>query len=516
MNERTKTTTRTGPRKKAAPARKAAPATPRHPFTRRVMVWVGAIALLLGGFGYFGVGCMNKKGGASRSVTADEASRLSTMRQKGLELGTVAILARMPKELGETELSGWVDWTQPLVYAAVKPSAQPTYTGLVQAVPGLVATRQGDQPADPAKLPADGWTVRKTSVIPSEQSPDPTTRALDIVLSAVMVLGAKVTDDLRTIQEKAVWLEDGSIDGVPVDVFRAPLAPGTAPEPAASATEAPATPQPEAIMHVDHEGRLRRLQINPGGQGMATIDLLLEQRPDPSQARLPAIDMLGGPPVTPRKVTESEATMLAALRHDNAGTVSTVDLTMPIADGETFHAVGWADWRRPLLYLTVDNPGTDADGQMFVLPGGIGWRAVPVKDEAKRPPATPASDGWRTQTWSDRVDSEKGATDMDLMLFKLLSMSANAADDTSAVKQHASWLREALLGKLHATTYELPMSGDQTAPSGQAPYRYWIADKSLRRVEMRTRQFGLAHADLTPTTAGYFQVPYSVTGELGG
>ncbi|GLZ78963.1 hypothetical protein Afil01_37700 [Actinorhabdospora filicis] len=485
--------------------------------TRRFVVWVGAIALILGGFSYVGVGCMNKDGGASRTVTADEAARLSGVRQKNLAMGTVAVLARMPKELGETEISGWVDWTQPLVYAAVKPSSQPTYTGLVQAVPGLVATRPGDHAADPATLPADGWSVRRTSVMESEQSPDPTTRALDIVLSAMMVLAADRPDDQRALQEKALWLEEGTIDGVPVDVFRAPLAVGPAPDPSSSASAAPAGAQPEAIMHVDREGRLRRLQVNPGGQGLATIDLLLEQRPDPAQARIPAIDLLGGPPVAPRKVTDAEATLLAGLRKENAGTVSTVDLTMPVADGEVLRAVGWVDWRRPLLYLTVDNPGEEQDGQMLVLPGGVGWRSAPVKGEAKRPPATPPAGGWRTQAWSERVDPNAGAGDMDLLLFKLMSLVSGRADDTAVVKEHASWLREARLGKLRATTFELPMSGDQAAPSGQAPFRYWVTnDKSLRRVEMRTRQYGLAHADLAPGTLGYLQIPSAVTAALGG
>ncbi|MEV0647186.1 hypothetical protein AB0I28_18150 [Phytomonospora sp. NPDC050363] len=490
--------------KKPAPRTKTKKAASSHPLGRKVAVWIGAGALVLGAFSWAGVGCLNKGSEVSRSVTAEEAGRLAGMRAHNLALGTVALLARMPEELGETEVSGWVDWTQPLLYAAIKPSAQPTYTGLVQAVPGLVATRPGDMAADPEKLPADNWSVRRTAgAAPAGEDPDPLGRALDIVMSAVMVLGSNGPDDVGAFQERAVWLDEGTIDGVAVDVFRAPLVVGQAPDPAESA-EASAPPPastPEAVFHVDHAGQLRRVQINPGGHGLATVDLLVEQRPDPEDARIPAIDLLGGPPVTPRKVTDAEAQVLAGLRNGNADTVSAVRLTLPVGDGELLNATGWVDWRQPLAYLTIDNPGTDSDGQMFVLPGGIAWRALPVEGKAKKPSMPAAADGWQTQQWGARIDEEGGASDLDLLMFKLLTLAAGGPDDLGSIKETASWLRESRLGKTHATTFEIPMAGDQTAPSGQAPYRYWLdSDERLRRVEMRTQQLGLGRADLTPVS----------------
>ncbi|MBB6035656.1 hypothetical protein [Phytomonospora endophytica] len=498
--------------KKPAP-KKPAPkkSTSSQPFGRKVAVWIGAAALLVGGVSWAGVGCMNQSSEVSRSVSAEEAGRLANMRAHNLALGTVAILAKMPEELGETEISGWVDWTQPLVYAAIKPSAQPTYTGLVQAVPGLVATRAGDMAADPEKLPADGWTVRRTAGgVPEGEAADPLGQALDIVLSAVMVLGSDGPDDTSAFQERAVWLDESSIDGVTVDVFRSPLVVGTAPapDPSADASQAPPAAAPEAMFHIDRSGQLRRVQINPGGHGLATVDLLVEQRPDPEDARIPAIDLLGGPPVTPRKVTDAEAQILAGLRPNNADTVSEVKLTLPVGDGELLSAVGWVDWRRPLAYLTVDNPGAEDDGEMFVLPGGVSWRPMPVEGKAKKPSLPAAPDGWQTQQWAARIDGETGASDLDLLLFKLLTMASGGPDDLAAIKDTASWLRESRLGKTHATTFELPMPGDQSAPSGQAPYRYWLdAEEHLRRVEMRTAQFGLGRADLKPTRIAWIDVP---------
>ena len=502
------TTKKPAPQKKA-PKKKAT--TSSQPFGRRLAVWIGAGALLIGGVSWAGVGCMNRNAEVSRSVTAEEAGRLAGMRAHNLALGTVAVLARMPEELGETEVSGWVDWTQPLVYAAIKPSAQPTYTGLVQAVPGLVATRPGDVAADPEKLPSDGWTVRRTAGgVPEGQDPDPLGRALDIVMSAVMVLGSDGPDDTSAFQERAVWLDESTIDGETVDVFRSPLVVGATPAPEASAdgSEPPPATAPEAVFHVDRSGQLRRVQINPGGHGLATVDFLVEQKPDPEDARIPAIDLLGGPPVTPRKVTDAEAQVLAGLRPGNADTVSEVRLTLPVGDGELLNAVGWVDWRRPLAYLTVDNPGTESDGEMLALPGGIAWRPLPVDGKAAKPPLPAAADGWQTQPWTARIDGEAGASDMDLLLFKLLTMASGRPDDLASIKETASWLRESRLGKTHATTFELPMPGDQSAPSGQAPYRYWLdSDEHLRRVEMRTSQYGLGRADLKPTQLAWIDVP---------
>lgn len=485
---------------------------------KRGLAWLMCAGLIVG-VGWAGARCLPEQGDESRQLTADEAGRLSQVRTTLAQADPVAVKLTLPEDAGGGGFDGHVDWSAPLVHGATTAAGTSKPDGLVQAVPGLIAAREGEADPNPKEIPEDGWSVRRMQPEVDEKA-DPAQTAVDIVLSALLSLPSEQKADPAGLREHGAWLREASVDGAAVDVVQAPLLLDTAQlppkagqgaktsDPAEAAAEASV---PEAVFWVDRDGLLRRVQFDPAGSGLATVDFLWER--DDAAAPQP-VDVLGGGDNEPRDVDDKEVEVLSELRHRNSFTGAEVDVVLPVADNEVIRAKGYVDWRRPMVYLSVDAPGKDNDGLLFVLPGGA---ATVTKEVDGMPPDSPPQEGWKAQPWSDRVDDGE-ASDFDMLLFKLLVLSSAAPDDQEVVADTASWLREDSVGGTETAVYEFPIAGDpETEEPGQAPFRYWLGaeDDVLYRVEMNTQNLGMAHADLKPQEEPpAVEIPYGVMAEL--
>lgn len=468
---------------------------------RKVFAWV-VCAAILAGVGWTGASCLRQTEDP-RPMTTAEADRLSRVNVHNYRAGAVAFTATLPDSVGGG-LDGRIDWSQPVLHAAVTPEGDSTPQRLVQAVPGLVATRDGDTEAE-AATPRDGWSVRHMSR-DNPAGKQALAATVDIIASALLTLRADGAADAKAIQSKGSWLRQGVIDGATVDVFRAPLL--------LDAAGDEARKLPEAVFWVDADARLRRIQFDPGATSLATVDFLLSRK----DVEAPApIDMLGGAPIDPRKVTAAEADQLAGLRQRNSLGGATARVRLPVADGKIIEARGYVDWRIPMAYLAVDAPGRKNDGLLIVLPSGAATRSQKVNG---KPPLTPDDTDWKAQKWSQRTTEDGKASELDTLLFKVLSMSTGTVDDVKTVKKKASWLREDSLGDTTTDVFEYPITGDAKAKArGQAPFRYWVGtkDDALHRIEMRTGKLGMALVDLEPADEpAAVVIPPSVVAGFGG
>lgn len=490
----------------------------RREHAKQVLVWV-VCAGLIAGVGWSATSCLRQGGDDARAVTTAEAKRLAQVKANNAKADPAAMAVNFSDGAHGGKFTGQVDWKQPLINGVTTPNGKSDPDSLVQAAPGLVASHTAKKSADTAKLPDKGWTVRKAaSTKESKQSASAKAHTdkhtMDIVLSAVMSLRSSAAGDSDILKAKASWVKDAAIDGAAVDVFRAPLlldAQQNQSDTASQSGKASQAAAPEAIFWVDHHAKLRRVQFDPAGTGMTTVDFLLDKtkvdKPQP-------IDLLGGHANSPRDLSGSEVKTLSQLRQHNATTAAAVDLELPVGNDEMLRAHGYLDWQVPMVYLNVDAPGKKNDGLLLALPQGAATRTA--KASTDMPPSSPPADGWRAQQWSDRVEDDR-ASDLDTLLFKLMVMQSPTADDSDTVKKTGSWLRKDSMDDTGTNVFELPVGGDPKADKpGQAPFRYWIDndDKSLRRVELRTDGLGMAHADLNKTTQPQWNIPYEVTAAL--
>lgn len=479
---------------------------------RSGLAWVLCAGLIVG-LGWTGASCLPERDDEPRQLTTDEAERLSDVRVRAASAPPVAVSLELPAEAGGGGFAGHLDWSRPMVHAGVVAAGDSQPDQLVQAVPGLIATREGEADADPDDVPEDDWTVRRMQPEVSGEA-DPRQQAVDIVLSALLSLPSQTAADVTGLREHGSWTKEAAVDGVTVDVMRAPLL-LDATSPSGDAAEAEtAEEQPEAVFWVDRDGQLRRIQFDPAGVGMATVDFLWER--DDAVHPLP-VDVLGGADNDPREVDEAEVQMLAELRQRNSHTGAEVDLAVPVADDEVIRARGYVDWRIPLAYLSVDAPGEDNDGLLLALPGGAATYTDAVDG---MPDQQLPQEGWETQPWDDRVDEDDGgASHFDLLLFKLLTMSATAPDDHDEVSETSAWLREDAVGDAETAVFEFPSADDpDTDEPGQQPFRFWVGveDDALHRVELNTDSLGMAHADLEPQEPPQLQLPPGVLEALAG
>lgn len=266
---------------------------------------------------------------------------------------------------------------------------------------------------------------------------------------------------------------------------------------------------PEAVFWVDRDARLRRIQIDPGGHGLATVDLLLDQTDVPA---ISPADVLGGPANDPRDLTESEVDRLASLRSDNASRGARVDVALPVDDDAVIRARGHLNWQTATVYLAVDAPGKDEDGLLYILPAGAATLKMPVDG---MPPETPPQEGWTTQRWDERIDAGETG-DLDTLLYKLLVMANLQPDSAEDVAETSRWLREDTLNGTVVDVMEFPTAGDPETEPGEAPFRYWIGrdDGHLDRIELRTAGLGMAHLDLETIEPPTLNIPYGVVGSL--
>lgn len=468
------------------------------------MVWL-VVSGLVAGLGWGAVGCLNNlPAEEARPISAEEAGRLAQIRATGVEAGTVAMRLDLPESMGDTGLEGYIDLSAPIVHAVTGDGSETT--GLVQAIPGLIASNVDGAEADPTQAPETGWTVRRMQAS-EDPDADPTQAVIDIMLSAILALGTIGNVDTNFLEDQGVWLEEAIVDGATVDVIRAPLLL----QADTGGEGEQATTSPDAMFWVDRDSRLRRLQVDPAGTGLATVDLLLDQ---PQAAAIEPVDVLGGAMVDPRDLTDEEASRLAGLRYANSQRAAEVELALPVADDAVLTARGWVDWRSAVVYLAVDAPGEDNDGLLFVLPSGAATLTTPVDGP---PPQTPPQEGWTAQRWGDRVDSGE-AGDIDTMLYKLLAMAALEPDSVDQVTETGAWLREDTVDDATVDVVEFGGAGEAETDPGTASFRYWLDrdEPLLHRIQLRTNGFGFGRLDLTSAEPPVINIPYGIVTALAG
>ncbi|RRS01480.1 hypothetical protein [Glycomyces terrestris] len=456
-------------------------------------MWVVAIIAAVAVAGWFAVSCSPGGSQAERPVSEEEAALLAGMRVKNLDAAPVALRMSLPVD-GETlTVEGYLDWQVPMVYARV-PDGAGGY-GLVQAVPGLIASRADDEAAfDEVRVPADGWTTR--AMLSGAGSSLETT--LDILVSSLFTLTAEEADDPAQLAEDAVWREEGVIDGEAVDSFRAPIMVETEQRPAEGAA-------PEALYSLDGEGNLRRFQVNTGAESLSAADFLREVAFDP--AGLVPIDLLGGPRLDPVAVDEDLAETIAHVRSENWTASSEVELTVPVGDDQVATGSGSVDWRTMTAYLHV----SDASGQRLLLarPGGFATLAA----EDGELPETPPTEGWEVHRLGDEDVAESfGAVES--LVYRLLEMAAEEPEDEGQVAETASLLRTDGTADEPVYVVEFPVNGDAEAEPGRSAYRYHLAGERLAEVEMMT-YYGVASAEVSYEDYEMVAVPWEVEEQIG-
>ncbi|NUQ90187.1 MAG: hypothetical protein HOQ43_17205 [Glycomyces artemisiae] len=463
---------------------------------KSALLWVVAIITAVAIAGWFAVSCSPGNSQAERPVSEDEAALLASMRQKNHDADPVALRMSLPVD-GETlVVDGYMDWRVPMVYARV-PADDGSYT-LIQAVPGLMASRADDEAAfAAATVPEDGWTTR--AMLSGAGSPLETT--LDILVSSLFTLTAADADDPAELAEDATWREEGIIDGEPVDSFRAPIMVETG-EPAADETAAAA---PEALYSIDGEGVLRRFQVNTGAESLSAVDFLRDVAVDP--AGLDPVDLLGGPAIAPAAVDEDLAEAISEVRYENWERSSEVEMSVPVADGQVATGFGSVDWRTMTAYLHLE----DADGQRLMLARPGGFATLPVEDGEL--PETPPTEGWEVHKLTDE-DVADSFGPVESLVSRLLEMAAEEPDDEERMAADARLLRTDGTEDEPEYVVEFPVNGDAQAEAGRSAYRYHLADDRLTEVEMMT-YYGVASAEVTYEDYPMVAVPWEVADQIG-
>jgi hypothetical protein len=442
---------------------------------------------------------------AARPLTADEAGRLATMRRANHADARAGVAATIGQGPHAARFTGWVDWRHPMVYLARSEPASGELAELVQAVPGMVAVRDGtgadsrrNPPADP---PADGWRIRQPGGDgPAAAPTDPGT--VDALAVLLLSITAEQADSAELLAgSEARWLRRDRAGEYEVDVLLGPAVPPRTP-PAGPRAPQPAPDRSLAAMGgavqywLDGQARLHRLEALLTEATMVRIDLDRTDRTAP-----PVLDVLGGAATDPRPVTGAQAQVLAALRQRNREAAGgEVSVTLPGPAGERIRAAGWLDWRQLVGYLATYRNGAP-DGLVWADGGGIGNRSD-LPPRAGRPPLPiPRDEGWQWVPWHERGDAE-GGYDLDLLLNEALALSSWQPDDADTLRETARWLRADTVGGAAVTVYEIPRPIESDVEPGQARLRYWVDDGAgvLRRLEIRTRAGGWGQLDFSPGT----------------
>lgn len=452
-------------------------------------MWALAVAVLVGTAGWMAVSCGADRAAAERPVTEEEAQLLAGMRQRNHGSDPVAVRMNIPVEGENVAVDGYLDWDGPLLYARV-----PTEDGskqLVQATPGLVAVREDDEAFDEPAVPEDGWTPRQ--MLAGSASPAQT--AFDILASSLFTLASERDDDPGYVAEHATWRDEGLVDGEPVEVFRAPIMVDSGNDAASS----------EALYSLDGAGDVRRFQVNTGGSDLASVDFLREVEFDASG--LEPVDLLGGPATEPAEVDEDLAETLAEVRHANWERSGTVELSVPIGDGQLATGRGFIDWRTMTAYLNI----TDTDGHHLLLarPGGL---ATHPTDSGDLPQPLP-EDGWESHALGDEDASENFGS-IETVVYRLLEMAAEEPEDPERLAEEASLLR--VDGSEDEPVYvvEFPVAGDAGAEAGESAFRYHVADGRLVEAEMMTL-YGVASAEVEYEDYPMVAIPWEVSDKIG-
>lgn len=435
------------------------------------------------------------------------------------------------------------------------PTVGPGQTGAAQPSAGTPATI--DQP--PLLPPADGWRVRPVSVGTPGSTP------LDSFVSFMFLLARPTADDQALLAPlRNQWIRTDTVQGTSVDVLLGPALPlsgptptatppaptgppvapttpaaggtgggtgvsdirtgqpsatgstqPTSPERSGAPTQSPAALDPKSLdshgggvgYWLDAQGRLHRLEVMLASGQPAVIDLLRSE-----QAEFRTIDAFGGRPIAPRPVTDREAALLARTRVQNlAARGGHLTLTLPVRPDALRRAEGWLDWRNGRVYLSVRDPHDVANDRLiFADRNTVASHRVEGPAPAL-PPTTPPRGGWERTAWT-AITNPAERTDLDLLLFELVSLAAGRPDDVDAIRSAARWLRVDLLHDVPVGVFELPGPAEQQSSApGLARMRYWIDNNGvLRRLELRTGTGGLAQLDVDPARQPSAPLPTAV------
>lgn len=501
----------------------------------------------------------------SRALSAPEAERLAAMRVTNRRDGVVRLRADLgaPDSAVSARLAGWVDWGRGLIYLTVDGSGPGIQPGLLQAAPGVLASRPAPTPAGPTATinempptspPPDGWRVRRMAAGGLRPAP------VDSLVELLLALTTDRPDPVGPLRTDGTrWLGRETVDGVDTDVLRpgatrpsvtagTPVS-GTAPaspvpagatasappgstRPGTAATSAtadkPVASTGSIRYWIDEQARLRRLAAVVADDVPVQIHL---DRTGPAPEPV-AIDALGGRPVRPRPVDGSETDLLSSMREATrargGARISLAVPTVPTDDlpGPNLRAGGWVNWYQKVAYLAVRDLDRTA-GTVLVRADtdGVATRTAPANPSGRTPrrdgamPPVPPPDerNWTQQDWLRRADAY-GGLDLDLLVNEVLSVGNTGRGNTgrggsrrgdegwpgSDRRGPAVWLRTDDLAGRQVTVFEIPRSAEAGTSPGQARLRYWV-DRSgvLRRLELRTRIGAFAQLDLVPGSPPY-------------
>ncbi|WP_157930394.1 hypothetical protein [Glycomyces xiaoerkulensis] len=460
---------------------------------KSALLWTLAVLLAIGAGGWLALSRGGDQAEAERPVTDQEAQMLAGLRQRNHEGDPVAVRLRFPVEGEEVVVDGYLDWEHPLLYA--RTAGADGEDRLVQAMPGLVATRADHEKFDRAQVPGGDWSPRQ--MLAGGATPDES--MFDILVSSLFTVSGEREDDPAYLAEHATWREEGLVDGVPVDTFRAPILVES------DGADTAAGTRPDALYSLDEDGRIRRFQVNTGGDELASVEFLRQVEFD--AAGLEPIDLLGGPAIDPGEVDAELASAIVEARQANWAASATVEMRVPVGDGEVADGHGFIDWRTMTAYLNVH----DADGHHLLLarPGGVAHLEVD-SDELPRPLPT---EGWEARALGDDEASELFGP-VETMTYRLLETASEDPGEAGAVAEEASLLR--VDGDAEPATYvvEFPVAGDAEAEAGESAFRYHVADGRLAEVELMTF-WGVGGAELAYEDYPVMAIPWTVSDTIG-
>gem|GEM_PF-1188402 len=469
---------------------------------------------------------------SGRPASAAQVSRLAGVRSANLDAGQTAFTATIND--GQVRLSGWIDWRRPSVYLNSVGRHPGPADGLIQAVPGLIATHAGrfttTVPAGdggyppPAEVPTNGWKVRRLR-------PDGTGSAYDALVATLFRLAGPAGGTGTAGPGRVRFLGTERIAGVPVEILESAPVPLASPPPGAGAPSGAATPSrtpagppppspsqspslalsappggdpagarspaapvvPATRYWLDPHGRPVRLRTTLGAGLPVQVDFQRLDRAVPQ----PIVE-LGGAPVRPHPVTTAQAGLLAAMRTANrAAGGGTLLVSIPVDPDGTITGTGWLDWRSNVAYLAVACPD-DSGGNLLLRADrrGVATRAGPLPPAGTAPTLGPPRGGWQATTWAART-GVAGDSDLDLLLTLALHAAGRRAGDAGALLRAASFLRQDTLRGQPALVFEVRAADETAVAPGAARLRYWLDPTGLLlRIQARTTGGALATLDV--------------------
>ncbi len=487
---------------------------------RRVIALTALAALVVGALiaGNGLVSCGNSQPAAKAvnlPVTSEQATRLAGVRLADYRAGRAAVHVTIGSGTSAVHLTGWVDWRQSLIYLNSLGSHPGPSDGMIQAEPGIIAIRPGrytppaagnntvydPYPAPPLHAPPTGWQIRGLAAGSS----------IDTMVTLLLALRSTTVDSASQIAAIGTrYVGTDEIAGDKVEVMDGAAVPPPAPKPGSGPTPTPArTGLPFASnggqvrYWVAAHSKLLRVAALVNATTGLQIDFDQSDRTVPS-----AIELLGGAPIKPTKLTTKQANLLAGMRlADYRARGGSITLAVPASSDELLSATGWLDWPRTAAYVSVRNvkaSGADAtvraDATGLTIHGDIDGTGAPT---GNRPPLAsppiPAPDtGWKRVTWASRQDAY-GEPDFDLLLNEMLALWAPSRDDASDLKKISTRLRTDSVDGIAVTVFEVRKPAESHVTPGDGRLRYWVdADGLLRRLELRTRTGAWGYLTFTP------------------